>query len=42
MQFFSKPNIDFVGKRTFFAILSIVIIGVGMIAAIALGPRLGN
>lgn len=41
MQFFSKPNINFVGKRAFFATLSIVIISVGMIASIALGPRLG-
>lgn len=41
MQFFSKPNINFVGKRSLFATISIIVISVGMIAAIALGPRLG-
>ncbi len=41
MQYFSKPNINFVGKKTFFAILSAIIISVGIIGAVALGPRLG-
>ena len=41
MQFFSKPNIDFITKRKFFSVLSALIIGVGIIATFILQPRLG-
>lgn len=38
MQFFGKTDIDFVGKRTGLAILSILIILGGLIVTIVLGP----
>lgn len=41
MQFFSKTDIDFVGKRKTFALISLTIIAVGLIAAIILKPNLG-
>lgn len=41
MRFFHKTNIDFVGKRAKFFMLSIVIIIAGIIGSVAVGPELG-
>ncbi len=41
MQFFNKPNIDFMGSRKFFAYFSITITIVGVLLAGILGIKLG-
>ena len=41
MQFFSKTNINFVGQRKFFFLMSMVIIIVGLAATLILKPELG-
>lgn len=41
MQFFKKPNIDFVGRRKLFFIISSIIIGVSILLVIIIGFRFG-
>lgn len=41
MRFFHKTNIDFVGNRAKFFMLSLVVIAAGIIGAVAVGPELG-
>lgn len=40
MQFFKKTNIDFVGKRHLFFIVSLVLIGIGIVSAVIFPPTL--
>lgn len=41
MQFFHNTNIDFVSKRNFFAVVSVVVIIIGVIGTVVIGPKLG-
>ncbi|MEJ5286434.1 MAG: protein translocase subunit SecF [Bacteroidota bacterium] len=41
MQFFKKPNIDFVGKRNLFIILSLILNGISILLIIVFGFRYG-
>ncbi len=41
MQFFDKPNIEFMGSRKFFAYFSITLTVVGLLLAMVLGIQLG-
>lgn len=41
MQFFQNTNIDFIGKRQLFAVVSAIVIVVGIIGSFVIGPKLG-
>ena len=41
MQFFGKTNIDFLGKRTIFAMVSLAVILGGLAVSLLIGPELG-
>lgn len=41
MQFFQDTKIDFVSKRSFFAVVSAIVILVGVIGTVVIGPKLG-